>query len=1477
MDASFAVVATQKSNTDASFSAVNVHLASVDASFGVIAIQKTNTDASFSAVNVHLASVDTSFGLVANQKVNTDASFALVKTNTDASFSAVNIHLASADNSLNLLAPKANPIFSGDASFDGNVYVTNDMTIHGRLNVQQYTNSSIINTTTTNYQFIVSEDMSLNGRLNVTGDASINGSLTVSQQLYANTASVGTNNTLVATTQFVHTAVDASFSDITAHNALTDASLANVALQKINTDASFSAVNSHLGLTDASFAAVATQKTNTDASFALVATQKTNTDASFSAVNTHLTSVDASFALVATQKTNTDASFSAVNTHLTSVDASFALVAVQKTNTDASFSAVNTHLTSVDASFAAVAVQKTNTDASFSVVNTHLTSVDASFALVAVQKTNTDASFSAVNTHLTSVDASFAAVAVQKTNTDASFSAVNAHFTLTDASFATVAVQKTNTDASFSAVNAHFALTDASLATVALQKTNTDASLNLLAPKASPTLSGLITMNGDVSFNGRLYFPANSISASSVSGAGSSAFTTTITTTADASLNGNVYVGGNVYANGNTLLTASTATITNDSWIHTNIIDSPPKVTFGTVQKTSTFIYIPWTYPTQMRIGMVSSFLPNLTGLYANYSVNAGTSYTSVITNGTSTNYISATPSNTNNTAITGIIFTNLAAPTGLPVPGLGYQSVTFPGESSARSVYVQYVSSSTFSATTANNVFAAYYINNNGGASNINTTTFDIYLSSYPPSAPQNIAISALNSGTTTMTDIGGSFSFNAPAYKDKTSLVLINDATSALSITNFDVSYAAISASKRYGGLITDSSHEFNFSSSTSGTSSNSGGAWTSTFSATGANSGTIKSLYPDASYVFYVSAKNSVAANYGDISSSTFSTGYLSPNVVAATTVSFTGATAYSAKKVSDGTSVSNLYATKTLTSNAVVSPVQYLATRGSGAAGQLTITAGLTLNGTTVDAGAAASLVYGGYGNLLSAGTNVTSTAGGIKLTAGNTTDSYNVSTSSPYNGFYQQASTTVALLSPATGSIYASNLPYTLSVTQAQNGNGSNVATYSFYYDDASTPAITAINSSIRTVATPVQISGINVIAGNIGLTVDTSVNYLGNYFYNSGTLISYSTGQTETGLANVTTAKTTTLVSPTGIRNNSSVVYTNPNTYATSIPCSVTAAYNAIGTSSASGLSSTAIPAILDYPSNVLNSSIPTTVPSISTSSTVGARVYSGVANGTTFVPPFLFDATTPYTSKIYNHTWSLVNNANTGGHDGTQELMIANGAFQTNNSAYAINYSSYLYGVGLSNTLNYSTLISSSATNYRFSTFSWAIPSGLTGTYNNVVLSIQNLANINSVNQVLYCTDNTTRMLLFYRIEDSSNLGTTSAVGTTTANSTNWISINEPGSTTLTTVGAGNYNTSDGALYKAAATPSQSGSALSAISTVAVSSASALTVSAGLPYSLTSIKYGAGNLKLYVRVGLPVKSGPATGPTMGSVGAYLA
>jgi predicted acyltransferase (DUF342 family)/photosystem II stability/assembly factor-like uncharacterized protein len=81
-------------------------------------------------------------------------------------------------------------ILNKDVSMNSRLFVGNDLTIYGRLNVQNYTNNNIINTTTTNYSLIIAEDLSLNNRLFVGQDVSmsirlfVGGDVSLNQRLY---------------------------------------------------------------------------------------------------------------------------------------------------------------------------------------------------------------------------------------------------------------------------------------------------------------------------------------------------------------------------------------------------------------------------------------------------------------------------------------------------------------------------------------------------------------------------------------------------------------------------------------------------------------------------------------------------------------------------------------------------------------------------------------------------------------------------------------------------------------------------------------------------------------------------------------------------------------------------------------------------------------------------------------------------------------------------------------------------------------------------------------------------------------------------------------------------------------------------------------------------------------------------------------------------------------------------------------------
>jgi len=132
---------------------------------------------------------------------------------------------------------------AGDVSLNGSVAIGNDITIVGRLNVKNYTNQNIINTTTTNYQLIVSEDLSLNGRLVASGDSSFNGNVYTTGFITAATQSMSDNSTRVATTAYTRNLVDTSL-----NNALANYSTKSVIDSSLALYSTKAAVDTSLGL-----------------------------------------------------------------------------------------------------------------------------------------------------------------------------------------------------------------------------------------------------------------------------------------------------------------------------------------------------------------------------------------------------------------------------------------------------------------------------------------------------------------------------------------------------------------------------------------------------------------------------------------------------------------------------------------------------------------------------------------------------------------------------------------------------------------------------------------------------------------------------------------------------------------------------------------------------------------------------------------------------------------------------------------------------------------------------------------------------------------------------------------------------------------------------------------------------------------------------------------------------------------------------
>ena len=88
-------------------------------------------------------------------------------------------------------------VFTGDVSYNSNLYVEGNMRIKGDLTVVgSESNENIMLTTINNYEVLVTQDISLNGSMNVSGDVSMNGRVDIVGTLNMNSPIINTTNNL---------------------------------------------------------------------------------------------------------------------------------------------------------------------------------------------------------------------------------------------------------------------------------------------------------------------------------------------------------------------------------------------------------------------------------------------------------------------------------------------------------------------------------------------------------------------------------------------------------------------------------------------------------------------------------------------------------------------------------------------------------------------------------------------------------------------------------------------------------------------------------------------------------------------------------------------------------------------------------------------------------------------------------------------------------------------------------------------------------------------------------------------------------------------------------------------------------------------------------------------------------------------------------------------------------------------------------
>ena len=760
-----------------------------------------------------------------------------------------------------------------------------------------------------------------------------------------------------------------------------------------------------------------------------------------------------------------------------------------------------------------------------------------------------------------------------------------------------------------------------------------------------------------------------------------------------------IETGGSIYQD---IINQSTDAIFNDPWFKKTFVSPPPVLTFNTTTiNTSTDIYIFWTAPVQNQFGFTPYKLPALDGLVLTAATASGsTSITTSTTPGLLTT-TDRTP------AVTGLKLSWQAGTSGVA-------TVTPPG-STAQPMYCYYNSglkTLVNSADPTKNILTGYYTNtfndptaaNNGN--NPATVNYGIFSSVGAPGAPRNLGSTAL--AATSLT-----FTYQAPTQVD------ITDATSAMTITGYTVTYYSTGSSRRYGSLA-DASSGSPHSASPTGLS----------YPAT--------SLFPDAAYTFGVTATNSGDVT-GSGASTTLTTSALSPVVSSAISGSLSLPSRFysSLKRVSDNTTCTKvLNSTSAWTSTSFTAGIHTSVTRGSAVTTPLMSLVANNVYGSTTVGGP--TIQYKGFpqaGLSNGLGAANTSLANNITLTT-TVTDSY-ASSPTSHQGFYLQTATTVTI-----SAFTASPSDNVLTVIQSGAYSGS-ISSPAFQVETipSGNPTVSAPTVTIQSATTTTKICGVAVVIGAPTYRAVTPVTNLGTYYYVANP-VSYSdsfslVSANETAFTNLTTGAITAGALPASMTfTNSGIVSATLNgagKYATSNTITVTA-QNVNGSANNAGT----VAAVFDDPSYALLQSMPSTPPA------PGIPGYR-VATQTITVSGNTISGSVP-TTTAFSNTATLPSG----------ELLLSNGAFRsaTGSSTGYINYGSLYGNLGI----DYSSV---AKTGYRYATFAWKLTANYVNTLSITLNGITNFAKSGSL-AIVSDSTNSANLQLFYRFQDSGATYTT-------------------------------------------------------------------------------------------------------------------
>jgi hypothetical protein len=936
--------------------------------------------------------------------------------------------------------------------------------------------------------------------------------------------------------------------------------------------------------------------------------------------------------------------------------------------------------------------------------------------------------------------------------------------------------------------------------------TGGDASFNnRLFVLKDASMSGNVAVAGNLTVTGTVSFPAGSISAATISGgfpyvdlttaqtvAGVKTFSSKLVAGADLSANGNVSVAGNL--NVTNITGYSTPTSTLDSWMLTNLINAPPAITFGTPTITSSYIYVPWSYPTQIQVGAFNTYLPAISKLTIEYGTGSAGSRVlrgNLLANALAADYINDYTTNSNpnvlnssTTPITGVIFAKansagiLGTPASTKEAAMGTVITTTFGSDSGTRRALLFYDSNIAALNSSSNFYVNVYYKNNNTNNNVAYSYPTGYTLTGFPSAPRSVSQTASAADSMTI-------QYYDPLYGDAL------NPTNAATVNAYQLTYQSYSAAARYGGAVS-------VSSTTVSATAPSNTTVTPGATATNNASKAISGLYPDASYSVTVQAQNTGNTSYG-ASSTVFyaSTAALSvpvtsynisglfPTNIGSSTNYYSVATAATVNNLI----VESTAAAKTTTSafKAVVNDYSTRGTNGSTTS-KMFLTASVSGARTATGANVAFNTVYpiGAAPSAVTLG-NITITPTGV-VDYYPSTGTGGVVTGS--DGFYQEATCNMTL---GTGLLVPSSSQYTVTLSRScTSGVTPTSSSYSFYYDNLTgNPNTLTIGTAFALgTVTSIAICGVNVIYGTPAFTVSYSANNMGNYFYksplvnyssvdsNSNTIINATQTTIPNYASNVTSDKLNTTVNFTSMAVSGG---TSSSVFTTSIPLTITA--NNINGSA--NISATAIAAIIDGPSYTLvNSmaSVPANIPQLTnTTAVAGARIWSGLNPGayelavtTAFSNANLLNSGASYSTltTLYDHTQTIASDNYAG------ELQIANGKFQTktgSTTAY-LNYSTLRYSASSLNTVNYSAITATTGT-YRYSTFIWKIPSSASTSYTSVTFTINNPSPAPSYNDTTSVASIGGEVIrFFYRIEDATS-ATTAQVGSSI--STSWINAN--------------------------------------------------------------------------------------------------